>query len=286
MTLPRTTPFAQHERHRVELTAACPDAGASAARRQRPSEISSVDEREGAKAEALMASGSGGHAALIQNQPFPDHQSSRAPAERASQSDSFASGAGVKPRVSDSSWGSGKGPANHAQGSPDPRSVRPRTLVYAFALILAFFTISPISAGGAESEPTRDSYKAAVEPICKENRAASDRYLSGVRKLVKKDKLHKAAENFTKAAAALENAHKKLAAVEQPPADAAKLAKWLAGIKRQVSQLRAIAAKLKAGKVGPASALSVRLTHDATTTNNQVIVFGFNYCRIDPSRYT
>jgi hypothetical protein len=160
-----------------------------------------------------------------------------------------------------------------------------RFLAISLAVVLGTSSLLLTSASALE-EPTRDSYKEQVEPICKVNRQSSDRYLSGIRKLVKADKLRKAGENFAKAAAALERTQKQLAAVPQPPADAAKLNKWLAGINSQVSQMRTIAAKLKAGKAGPASSLSVRLTHDATTTNNQVIVFGFNYCKIDPSRYT
>jgi hypothetical protein len=49
--------------------------------------------------------------------------------------------------------------------------------------------------------------------------------------------------------------------------------------------MRQISAKLRAGDAGKASSLSVKLTHNATTTNNQVIAFQFDYCRIDPSRY-
>jgi multidrug resistance efflux pump len=156
----------------------------------------------------------------------------------------------------------------------------------ALAICIALALGLVLVAASLAAEQTRETYKVAVEPICQKNREASDRYLKGVRKLVKDEKLKKAGENFTKAAAALEKAQKQLAAVEQPPADSAKLDNWLQGIEGQVAQMRTIAAKLRAGKTGAASSLSVRLTHDATTTNNQVIVFGFNYCKIDPSRYT
>lgn len=163
---------------------------------------------------------------------------------------------------------------------------RPRTRAWALAFALSLLVALPVAASGAESEVTRESYVASVEPICKTNKQASDRYLTGVRKLVKDDKLKKAAENFTKAAAALEKAQKQLSLVPQPTADEAKLVKWLAGIKGEVSLMRRIAAKLRAGNAGKASSLSVKLTHDATTTNNQVIVFQFNYCKIDPAQYT
>ena len=47
----------------------------------------------------------------------------------------------------------------------------------------------------------RPEYVAQVEPICKTNKEASDRYLKGVKKLVKQDKLKQAGTAFKKAAA-------------------------------------------------------------------------------------
>jgi hypothetical protein len=142
-----------------------------------------------------------------------------------------------------------------------------------------------LAAPALAAETTRDEYKAAVEPICQSNKKASDRYLKGVRKLVKESKLKQAATHFIEAAAALEKTEKQLALVPRPTADEARLAKWLAGIDGEVALMRKIATKLNQGNAGKASSLSVKLTHDATTTNNQVIAFTFDYCKIDPSRY-
>jgi len=155
-------------------------------------------------------------------------------------------------------------------------------------LVAAAFAVMLVFASVAAAEITKDEYKAQVEPICKTNKTASDKYLKGVRNLVKKDKLKKAGENFAKAATALEKAHKQLAAVEQPPADAAKLTKWLKGIKEEVGLMKTIATNLKkntkAGKT-KATSLVVKLEKNATTTNNLVVAYAFNYCRIDPSKY-
>jgi hypothetical protein len=156
-----------------------------------------------------------------------------------------------------------------------------RTSVLA-ALALAALLAHPALA----AEQTRETYVAAVEPICQKNKQESDRYLKGVKNLVKQDKLDLASQRFSKAAAALERAQKQLAGVPQPPADAAKLTKWLAGVKAEVSLMRTIARKLEQGNKGKASSLAVKLTHEANTTNNLVIAFQFTYCRIDPSKYT
>src|SRR3954453_18934075 len=103
-----------------------------------------------------------------------------------------------------------------------PRNSLVKLVSVAFAAMLVFASV-------AAAEITKDEYKAQVEPICKTNKQASDKYLKNVRSLVKHDKLKQAGQNFSKAAVALEKAQKQLAAVEKPPADSAKLTKWLKG---------------------------------------------------------
>jgi hypothetical protein len=155
--------------------------------------------------------------------------------------------------------------------------------------LVALTALTLLSSSASAAEQTRESYVASVEPICKSNKTASDRYLTGIGKLVRRDKLVNAGVNFLKAAIALEKTQKQLALVPQPTADATRLARWLAGIRAEVALMKKIATNLKkdtkAGKT-KATTLSVKLTHDATATNNQVIVFSFNYCKIDPSRYS
>jgi hypothetical protein len=157
-----------------------------------------------------------------------------------------------------------------------------RAVVASIAALLVFASV-------AVAEVSRDEYKTNVEPICKTNSEASDQYLSGVKKMVKEDKLKQAGTAFAKAAAALEKAQKQLAAQEQPPADAAKLTKWLGEIKKEVALMKKISANFKkntkAGK-SKASSLAVDLQNNATKANTTVIVFGFKYCKIDPSKYT
>jgi hypothetical protein len=147
------------------------------------------------------------------------------------------------------------------------------------AVLLVFASV-------AVAETTRDEYKAQVEPICKTNQDASNRILTGVKQLVKKNKLAQAGQAFAKAAMALEKAQKQLAAVEQPAADSAKLTKWLSEIKSEVSLMRTISTKFKAGNKSKATSLTVKLQNNANKANNLVIVFQFKYCKIDPSKYS
>jgi hypothetical protein len=157
------------------------------------------------------------------------------------------------------------------------------TLLASVAALLVF---ASFAAGDAAE---RDAYKAEVEPICKSNSSAADRLLGPVKGWVKQDKLKQAGQAFSKAAVELEMTQKKLARVPQPPEDAAKLGKWLSEIKAEVGLMKTIAANFnkntKAGK-SKATSLAVKLQNNATKANNNVIVFQFRYCKIDPSKYT
>jgi len=142
------------------------------------------------------------------------------------------------------------------------------------------------AAFAAADTAEREQYKAAVEPICKSNKAAADRLLGPVKGLVKKDKLKPAGTAFAKAATELEKTQKKLVAVPQPASDAAKLTKWLSEIKAEVALMKTISKKFLQGNKSKATSLAVKLQNNATKANNLVIVFQFNYCKIDPSKYT
>jgi hypothetical protein len=136
------------------------------------------------------------------------------------------------------------------------------------------------------AEQTRETYVEAVEPICKTNTEASDRILQGVKAEVRQGKLKPAGAKFTKAAAALKKALKQLKAVPKPPADAAKLDKWLDYIDEEVELFERTAKKLKADDKNGALAMAGRLTTAARKANNQVLAFEFKYCQVDPSKFS
>lgn len=141
-------------------------------------------------------------------------------------------------------------------------------------------------AGIAVAETTRDEYKAQAEPICKKNKEETEKFLKGVKTMVKKDKLKQAGTSFSKAAGALERTEKKLAEIEPPTADSAKITKWLSEIKGEVSLMKTIAAKFKSGNKAKGSALVVKLTHNATVANKPVIGFEFKYCKTESSQFS
>jgi hypothetical protein len=156
------------------------------------------------------------------------------------------------------------------------RLARAGALALAIAAIFAAAALATTSA-----TQTRESYAAAVEPICKADTQANERLLAGVEQQVKKGKLKPAAAQFGKAAAAFGKARGQIALVPQPVADAARLGKWLALLQAQETNLRKISQYLGAGKKGPAQHELAKLEVNRNQANTAVLPFEFRYCRIE-----
>jgi hypothetical protein len=138
----------------------------------------------------------------------------------------------------------------------------------------------------AADEAERATYTAEVEPICKTNTQANEKILKGVRQMVKAGKLTQAGAKFSKAATALKKAYAELKAVPQPAADTARLTKWLSYVKEEATLFEKGAKALKAGNKGKTQTIVIQLTHTANLANNQVLSFGFRYCKLEPSKFT
>jgi hypothetical protein len=129
-----------------------------------------------------------------------------------------------------------------------------------------------------------ETYKAEVEPICKANRDKEE-ILKGVRPLVKAGKLDAAAKKVSTVARTLKRTRAELVAVPKPPEDTARLTKWLAYIKEEVTLFQTLARKLKAGEKTQAQKMVLRLKSTADRANNTVLKFEFGYCRSEPSKF-
>jgi hypothetical protein len=156
----------------------------------------------------------------------------------------------------------------------------------AVAALLTAGLLAAAALGVTSAEQTRESYATQVEPICKTNTKANERILAGAEKKVKEGKLKVAAGQFTQAASAFGKAVKQIKAVPQPPADTAKLAKWVGYLETETKMLDEIGKALKAGNKSKAQTLSVKLTRNGNLANNAVLGFDFNYCLIDSSRFS
>jgi hypothetical protein len=138
---------------------------------------------------------------------------------------------------------------------------------------------------GAE-EVTRTSYREAAEPICRANVEANERILAGVRSEVKRGKLKLAARRFRRAAVALHGTLGELKRLPRPQADRARLGRWLGFIATEVRLLEKTSRYLAAGEKGAAEGMVVRLKSVANRANNAVFAFEFEYCRLDPARFS
>ena len=153
-------------------------------------------------------------------------------------------------------------------------------------VLCATAILLPISSLALAAEVTRDSYREAVEPICKEDTQANERILAGVKSEVRAGKLKPAAAQFAKASRALKAAISQLQKVPAPAADATRLSKWLGKVSNEAGYFEAVGRKLRAGDKAGAEHLVNRLTTEANAANNVVIPFEFHYCRLEPSRFT
>jgi hypothetical protein len=138
----------------------------------------------------------------------------------------------------------------------------------------------------AQADITRADYVAQVEPICKQNSDANARILKGARTRAKHGKTKAAARQFTQATAALASTVSQLRAVPQPPDDASVLASWLGYLDKETTYLGRIATDLRRDQLNRAQSDALQLKRNANIANDTVISFGFNYCRINPAKFT
>jgi hypothetical protein len=151
------------------------------------------------------------------------------------------------------------------------------------SFVIAAALLGAVPAIAAEATP--ETFKAAAEPICKTNREANERVLDGARQNVQKGKLKKASRQLFAAAKALKRARAQLLGIPKPTEDAARLTKWLKGIKTEIELLEATGRKLANGDKNGAIKMIIRLKSNANRTNNLVLDYEFRYCRINPSEF-
>jgi hypothetical protein len=161
---------------------------------------------------------------------------------------------------------------------------RARRGIALLAVAVALAALTAALASGAEV--SRTSYREAAEPICLANTQANERILAGVRTMVKQGKLAPAAARFVRAATELRKTLGELKALPRPPADTARLSRWLGDVEAEAGLFTRIGTLLRAGKKGPAERMVAKLESNASKANNVVIPFEFHYCRLEPARFT
>lgn len=173
-----------------------------------------------------------------------------------------------------------------ALGDMQPRQGKGRRLkakhILATTMLVTLFAAIP---SVFAEEVSREQYKAAAEPICKENAEANKNILKGVRAKVREGKLKAAGGQFTRAATALEKTLKRIKALPKPERDVERLTEWHRRVGEEVTLLRGVGKALIAEKRHRAEVLSAKLTSNANLTNAIVVPFGFTYCRLEPTKY-
>lgn len=134
------------------------------------------------------------------------------------------------------------------------------------------------------AEVSREEYKEAAEPICKASAKSNERILAGVRTEVKKGQLKTAAAKFAKASKEQAETLKELEALPRPSADEARLTKWFSYLKIEAELFATAGKKLKAGDKAGAQHVFTKLSLNINKANNQVLPFGFNYCRLNAAK--
>jgi hypothetical protein len=158
-----------------------------------------------------------------------------------------------------------------------------RASVTAAAIVVAILTIAA-AALGAE-EPTRETYVATVEPICKRDREAGEQILGGTRENIRDGKLKLAGRQLIRASQRLGTTIGQLVQVPRPPADEAKLQKWFRFLRIVKERIRKTGVFYKDGKELQATHESIRAEKSGNAANNVSFAFGFRYCRLGRARF-
>jgi hypothetical protein len=140
--------------------------------------------------------------------------------------------------------------------------------------------------GAPAVEPEeRDVYVERAEPVCEANVRANKRIFKGAERKVKRGELKQASRHFFRAATAFAKTIRQLDAIAKPPERKVKLERWIDLLWDERNLIKKIGTALAAEKRRRAESFSVDLNRNSSRANNAVLPFGFDYCRIEPSRF-
>jgi hypothetical protein len=156
---------------------------------------------------------------------------------------------------------------------------RVRAIGFAIIAVLALAG----AARGAD-EQTRETYIAAVEPICKRDRSAAEQILSGTREAIRDGRLGAAGRQLIRASDRFAKTIRQLRAVPRPAADEEKLLRWFGFLRIVKDRIRQTGVYYTRGERIRATHESIRVEKSGNAANNVSFSFGFKYCRLSRSR--
>jgi hypothetical protein len=152
------------------------------------------------------------------------------------------------------------------------------------AILVATFVVAPLV--HAEEPPTREGYVARVEPLCMASTEASKRILAGVKERRKRHEFKPAGRQFVHASKAFGHGIAQIVAVPRPPADDARLQKWIKYLRIVKGRLFKLGRNLEAGERLQATHGEIALERSANAANNVSFVFRFHYCKLSRSSFS
>jgi hypothetical protein len=151
--------------------------------------------------------------------------------------------------------------------------------------VLALGVAAPFALGLEETANPKKEYVDQAEPICKTNVLANKRIFKGAKEEVQKGELKRASTHFFRAATAFGKTVQQLNAISKPAEYTTALNKWFGLLRNEKSIIEKIGRALAAEDKHKAENVSVELNRNSNKANNAVLGWGFNYCRIEPSRF-
>jgi hypothetical protein len=131
----------------------------------------------------------------------------------------------------------------------------------------------------AAEEQTRESYKAAVEPLCRANREVNERIMDGAQRRINKRRFTAAGKQFLRVSVSFGGLIPRIAAVPPPVGDEHRVERWLEQMRLLKSRLRNVGRYYKEGEDIKAAHESALAQRAGIGANNVSIVFKVRYCR-------
>jgi hypothetical protein len=155
----------------------------------------------------------------------------------------------------------------------------------AVAALVAALAVA-VPAFGLAEPPSEDEYVAAVEPICKRDREATEKILKGARDNINEGRLRLAGDQLIRASRSFAKTIGQLVGVPRPPAQEEKLQKWFGFLRIVKTRLAQTGKLYKEGRRLAATHETIRTERSGNAANNVSFSLGFRYCRMSRSRFS
>lgn len=144
------------------------------------------------------------------------------------------------------------------------------------AVLVATLAVA-LPAHGAEQ--TKETYKERIEPVCKANRIANERIMSGARQRIKRKMWVPAGRQFVRVSGSFGKLIKRLGPVPPPVGYERTVQRWVKFMRLIKLRLFKVGKLYKAGEDIKAAHMSILAERAGISANNISIVFKLRECR-------